>query len=193
MVLSAVLVLCCITMVDSTCDISKEKSMISSMLQSIEKKMKASGECTSPENCPVGWKEYKTHCYFFSPDTKTWRNAEKQCKNMGGYLVQITDSAENSWVLDMLMKSCKHHHGSWIGASDLKKEGDWRWVNDSSKVRYSQWHRGNPNNYGNNEDCAHFASGSYQYHWNDAPCNIDGMMGYICECSHESNCRPFNG
>lgn len=25
-----------------------------------------------------------------------------QCKNLGGYLVKITDSAENAWVVDMM-------------------------------------------------------------------------------------------
>ncbi|XP_071174075.1 uncharacterized protein [Mytilus edulis] len=46
MFLSAILVLCSISMIESnSCDISKEKSMISSMLQSIEKKMK---DCQGP-------------------------------------------------------------------------------------------------------------------------------------------------
>ncbi|XP_071174080.1 perlucin-like protein [Mytilus edulis] len=189
MILSAILVLCCISMIASnSCDISKEKSMISSMLQSIEKKMK---ECSSNENCPPGWKKYKNHCYFFSPDGKNWQDAVKQCKHMGGYLVKITDSAENSWVVDMLTKSVKHKWGSWMGSSDLKKEGDWRWVQDSSKVRFSQWLRGQPDNYGNNEDCGHFWP-AHQYQWNDIPCSVD-EMGYICESSYGSNCRPNKG
>ncbi|CAG2187380.1 Perlucin-like protein [Mytilus edulis] len=189
MFLSAILVLCSISMIESnSCDISKEKSMISSMLQSIEKKMK---ECSANENCPVGWKKYKDHCYFVSPGGKNWQDAVKQCKNMGGYLAKITDSEENSWVVDMLTKSAKHKYGYWMGSSDLQKEGDWRWVQDSSKVCFSQWLPGQPSNLGNREHCGHFWS-LHQFQWNDAPCGHNGM-GYICECSNVSNCLPFKG
>ncbi|XP_076111671.1 perlucin-like protein [Mytilus galloprovincialis] len=199
MFLSAVLGLCCISMVDSTCstnpcDISTEKSMIASMvqcmLQSIENKIKASSECTAPENCPAGWKKYKTHCYFFSPDGKNWHDAAKQCQTMGGYLAKITDSEENSWVVDMITKSVKHKYGYWMGMADLKNEGDWRWVNDSSAVSYSNWNGGQPDN-ASNEDCGHFWP-AVNYEWNDIMCNID-QMGYICECSDASNCRPSKG
>ncbi|XP_076109262.1 perlucin-like protein [Mytilus galloprovincialis] len=172
MFISVILVLSCISLIESRpCDRSKEKTMIyelRSLLNSLESKINDNScECGASEKCPDGWKKYKEHCYFFSPDSKTWHNAANQCKSMRGYLVQITDSAENSWVLDILKISTKHRHGSWIGASDLEKEGDWRWINDSSKVRYSQWHPGQPSNYGNREDCGHFASG-YGYEWNDA-------------------------
>ncbi|XP_071174078.1 perlucin-like protein isoform X2 [Mytilus edulis] len=190
MFLSVMLVLCYISMIESnSCDISKEKATISSMLQSIEKKMKEKCSVNS-ENCPAGWKQYKDHCYFFSPDTKTWQNADKQCKNMGSYLVKITDSAENSWVVDMITKSVKHYYGSWMGAADFENEGHWKWMHDSSKVLYTNWSVIQPDNK-NNEDCGHFWS-AHQYKWNDAQCNLD-RMGYICECSHASNCRPSKG
>ncbi|XP_076111679.1 perlucin-like protein [Mytilus galloprovincialis] len=109
---------------------------------------------------------------------------------MGGYLVKITDSEENSWVVDMITKSVKHTYGYWMGMADIKNEGDWRWVNDSSAVSYSNWNRGQPNN-ANNEDCGHFWS-AVNYEWNDIMCNTD-QMGYICECSDSSNCRPSKG
>ncbi|XP_076109266.1 perlucin-like protein [Mytilus galloprovincialis] len=193
MFLSAIMVLCCISMTESnSCDISKEKSTISSMLQSIEKKMKE--KCsTNSGNCPAGWKKYKDHCYSFSRLTKTWPAASGQCKNLGGYLVKITDSAENTWVVDMMKKSVNHRYGYWMGLADFNKEGDYRWMHDSSKITYSNWIpqlRG-PHRYGQNEDCIHFYSGA-RYEWNDFPCTSDGM-GYVCECSYGPNCRPFHG
>ncbi|XP_076109265.1 perlucin-like protein [Mytilus galloprovincialis] len=197
MFLSVILVLCCISMIETTiCDRSKEKAMISemrSLLESFENKINDNScKCTSYSNeCPAGWKKYKNHCYFFSPDTRKWHDAAKQCKNMKGYLVKITDSAENSRVVDMIKKSVKHYFGYWMGAADFQNEGHWRWVHDSSKVRFSQWLPGQPDNGGDNEHCAHFWS-AHQYQWNDAPCHQHGM-GYICECSHGSNCLPFNG
>lgn len=70
--------------------------------------------------------------------------------------------------------------------ADLKKEGDWRWVHDSSKVVYSQWYPGEPNNTGHtgNEDCGQLCA-VVKYKWNDARCNHENT-GYICECSHVS-------
>lgn len=197
MFFSVILVLCSISVIESkTCDRSQEKSLISemrSLLEAFENKINDNScKCTSnSEECPAGWKTYKNHCYFFSPDAKSWHDAAKQCKNMKGYLVKITDSSENSWVVDMITRSVKHYYGSWMGAADFKNEGHWRWVHDSSKVLYSNWSAHQPDNYRNNEDCGHFWS-AHQYQWNDAPCHLD-KMGYICECSHGSNCRPFNG
>ncbi|XP_076111582.1 perlucin-like protein [Mytilus galloprovincialis] len=202
MFLSVILVACCISMIETiTCDRSEEKAILSkiqsmstsmqSSLASLENKINDNScECGANEiKCPDGWKKYKGHCYFFSPDGKTWHDAEKQCTNMGGYLAKITDSAENSWVVDMLNKSAIFYHGFWMGMTDLKKEGEWRWV-DGSSVRFYNWSPNQPDDNNNREDCGHFWS-LHHYEWNDAPCNLDNM-GYICECSHELNCRPFD-
>lgn len=64
----------------------------------------------------------------------------------------------------------------WLGAADHLKEGDWRWMNDLSKVQYSGWHPNEPNNYGGNEDCALI---SMAHSWNDGTCK--SSLGYICE------------
>ncbi|XP_052062671.1 perlucin-like protein [Mytilus californianus] len=172
MFLSVIMVLSCISMIESTtCNRSQERTMISemrSLLESLENKINDNScKCSANENkCPGGWKKYKDHCYFFSPDSKTWHNAANQLS---------TNMALG------------------LGLADLKKEDEWRWVHDSSKVRYSQWYPGQPSNIGNNqsEDCGSFWSDA-KYQWNDVSCKSNGM-GYVCECSHGPDCRPFNG
>ncbi|XP_052062667.1 perlucin-like protein [Mytilus californianus] len=154
----------------------KEQSLISSIrstLKTLEEDL--AGKYAE---CQTGWKEYKNHCYYFSSDTKTWHEAEKICRNMGGYLVQITDSSENSWVVTILTKAVQHQFGYWMGATNVK-EGLWKWINDLSKVQYSNWNPGQPDNYGDEEDCASFWK-DIKYNWNDAPSNYSGI-GYICE------------
>ncbi|CAG2214545.1 unnamed protein product [Mytilus edulis] len=59
-----------------------------------------------------------------------------------------------------------------MGGNDLKEEGDWRWMNDLSKVNFTSWSLGEPNDYGGGEDCAHFRL-TKNYQWNDMPCTTE--------------------
>ncbi|VDI09689.1 selectin, platele [Mytilus galloprovincialis] len=168
----------CVAVIRSeTCYGQKEISLISSIestLNTLKKSLKGKSA-----GCPSGWKEYKNHCYYTSPDTKTWNRAEKICIQMGGYLAQITDSAEDAWVVNLLRKAVQHPAGYWMGAEDFK-DGKWRWTNDSSKLRYSHWNDYEPSNSGGVEHCAHFWKYA-NFRWNDAPCYNSNGMGYICE------------
>lgn len=73
--------------------------------------------------------------------------------------------------------------------TDLKTEGEWRWANDDSKIRFSNWSPNQPDDNNNHEDCGHFWS-HHHFEWNDAPCFLD-KMGYICECSNVSKTISF--
>ncbi|XP_063443238.1 perlucin-like protein [Mytilus trossulus] len=165
-----------------SCLQQKEKSLISnirSTLNTLEEDL-----ANKYAGCQVGWKEYQNHCYYFSSDTETWNEAEKICRNKGGYLVQITDSAENAWVVNILRKAVQQRMmGYWMGAKKAK-DGQWKWINDLSKVKYFNWNPGQPDNYGGIEDCVSFWR-DHNYNWNDAPSNITfhkyGGVGYICE------------
>jgi len=66
----------------------------------------------------------------------------------------------------------------WIGANDIDKENNWVWESDESKVVFSDWDGGGPNN-DLNEDCGEIRLGLSLYKWNDAQCYNDKL--YICE------------
>ncbi|VDI56799.1 Hypothetical predicted protein, partial [Mytilus galloprovincialis] len=154
----------------------KEKTLLSgirSSIKTLEEKLEGKNA-----KCPAGWKEYKNHCYYFSSDTNSWPDAERKCRNIGGYLVQISDSSENSWVVSILRKAVQHDCGYWMGATNAK-DGQWKWINDLSRVQYSNWISGQPDNSNGVEDCACFWKVN-NYNWNDASSNHDGL-GYICE------------
>ncbi|VDH95787.1 C-type lectin domain family 10 member A [Mytilus galloprovincialis] len=181
-------VLCCIpgTMSDS-CLGDQEKSIISGIKSSLKKLEHSLNE--KSRRCPDGWREYKNHCYFFSSEKKSWHEAEGKCRKMGGYLVKVTSSAENSWLVNTITSKKVIQQNYWIGAADFK-ETEWTWVIDLSKLRYSNWNSGQPNNAGGNEDCAHFYK-PFNYKWNDMPCNYTGG-GYICESENGSHCLPYH-
>ena len=60
---------------------------------------------------------------------------------------------------------------AWIGYSNQTTEGTWKWVDTGKQeaVRtYTNWNNGEPNNGGNNEDCA--SMDKYDGKWNDHGC-----------------------
>lgn len=69
----------------------------------------------------------------------------------------------------------------WIGLSDAEQEGDWVWMSSKTLLTssgFSDWNPGQPNNYQQNENCAHLNK-AMDYQWNDFACNSDNH--YICE------------
>ncbi|MBN3301711.1 PGCA protein, partial [Amia calva] len=70
----------------------------------------------------------------------------------------------------------------WIGLSDLKTEGDWRWV-DNTPVNLTYWADTEPDNHLSGglhgEDCA--VLNSHTRSWHDVPCEF--LYPAICETS----------
>jgi hypothetical protein len=109
---------------------------------------------------------YNGHSYYRSTSSATWTTARTNCANMGGHLVTITSSGENSFVFNTWPSG-------WIGFNDEVVEGQWRWVT-GEPVTYTNWNSGEPNNAGN-EDYAQFVSGGK---WNDLP---NTSLPYVIE------------
>ncbi|MGH7353220.1 MAG: lectin-like protein [Candidatus Rokuibacteriota bacterium] len=93
-----------------------------------------------------------------------------------GYLVTITSSAEQSFILGNVTSG-----DGFIGATDQTTEGVWIWADGpeggmqfwsgasggsaTGPFNFASWNSGEPNNLNNNEDYAHFRGGA----WNDIP------------------------
>lgn len=92
----------------------------------------------------------------------------------GGSLLQwLNDSP--CWVK---WTSIKAKSGFWIGGTDAVVEGEWIWITSQAKFSYDDWADDFPDDYEDNEDCAHLWSG-VNYSWNDSHC--DERMNFICE------------
>jgi len=104
-----------------------------------------------------------------------------------GYLTTVTSENENAFIVSKLVGQ------GWMGANDTAIEGDWRWVTgpetdtafwngvaNGSPVggEYNNWASGEPNQWGGNEDYAHFLSTGK---WNDFPLSLGSISGYVVE------------
>ncbi|MEZ0387492.1 MAG: lectin-like protein [Verrucomicrobium sp.] len=107
-----------------------------------------------------------------------WNRAKSKCEALGGRLAIIRD--EDTWkkILTLTPSTV------WLGATDSKTEGQWRWVDDSL-VTFTVWVPGQPDNqYG----IEHYLS-TWKGGWNDRVREWDAgasghdnpVVGYICE------------
>lgn len=87
-------------------------------------------------------------------------------------------------ILTLVLATCVYilfsgyRYGVWLGFHDMHQEGNYVTLSSGAgKFCYSNWHRGEPNNYGKSEHCATFRSTTRT--WNDAHCKE--IMNYICK------------
>lgn len=107
--------------------------------------------------------------------SKTWSEAAKDCQERGGDLATITSKEENDAVMK-LINSRFRGLNVWLGINDMVKEGRWMLSNGLGQVKYTNWHKGEPNNLGK-EHCAIM----YGKHgtWNDTKCSK--KYAYVCQ------------
>lgn len=110
---------------------------------------------------------YNGHSYYRSTGSAFWLTAKSNCEAMGGHLVTVTTSGENSFIFGIWPSG-------WIGLTDEVNEGTWRWVTGET-YSYTSWNPGEPNNAGN-EDYVQFVGGGK---WNDLPNSVS--LPYVLE------------
>lgn len=113
----------------------------------------------------------------------TFEEASRACARLGGHLVSIGSSEENTLVVGLIqrMQSPGKHQHCWLGASDEKEEGNWQWL-DGSKFRFSDWHGAEPNG-GDRENGLVLSvpppGDSWGPNWGDYP--LDQLAWFCCE------------
>ncbi len=117
-------------------------------------------------------------------DMKDWDSAKKACAKSGGKLAVLT-SAEESQALFAALKhplaipSAEPAEGLWIGLTDEKDEGKFRWSNNAM-MSYGNWLPKQPDDSNGGEDCATLTLGDGR--WNDVDCIR--ALPYLCEASN---------
>ena len=71
----------------------------------------------------------------------------------------------------------------WVVVNDKEVEGEWVWPRGDA-LSYEPWAPGEPNDYGDGEDCAAF-NWNGRERWNDVVCG--NAHGFVCEIKSTSH------
>ncbi|XP_053302130.1 lactose-binding lectin l-2 [Pleuronectes platessa] len=119
-------------------------------------------------HCEVAWFKFNNRYYKYVSIHMNWTDAELYCVSQGANLVSIHSLDEQNFI-KTLIKNFDHAEGrTWIGLSDLHKEGSWMW-SDGSAVNFTFWLPGEPNNNYGRENCVHNNFITHKK-WNDGYC-----------------------
>ncbi|XP_072174350.1 macrophage mannose receptor 1-like [Diadema setosum] len=134
---------------------------------------------TSPPvgNCLAGYWRFDNKCYIIYGEDgmKSWYDARTTCRSVEGRDLATIHSRELQAFLSSKMADITFN--VYIGLSDTQSGGRYLWT-DGSGVDFTNWARGEPNNYGHG-DCAEMMFHQERVGlWNDNDCNI--ANGYIC-------------
>ncbi|XP_035673206.1 uncharacterized protein LOC118413782 [Branchiostoma floridae] len=156
--------------------------------------------------CLSGYTAYAGACFKAYNQEKTYDQARQVCEEDGagdladqeiGMLALPKDKDVNNFVRD-LKNAVSEISRFWIGLSDQKDEGEWRWADGTEHdtiADWNGWQLGEPNDNQGGEDCANYGGSG----WNDAPCSsaykficqlrkaITCSLGYF-RCSHGRAC-----
>ncbi|XP_053174059.1 galactose-specific lectin nattectin-like [Scomber japonicus] len=125
-------------------------------------------------NAPQLTQRHFTLLFSYSP-------CQRHCVALGGNLASIHNHGENVFVRNLIYKRCGSYAKAWIGMYDAIQEGKWLWT-DGSKVRFTAWSHGEPNNQ-HQEHCTEVNWKGYK--WNDIGCNV--RRPFVC--ARKLSCR----
>jgi hypothetical protein len=93
------------------------------------------------------------HTYYLL-NADTWTNSESQAQALGGHLVTINDSAEETFLINTFTSGANANRVLWLGLNDAATEGTFAWA-DGTPFNGSSyghtfgsfpWAPGEPNN-----------------------------------------------
>ncbi|KAM3874389.1 galactose-specific lectin nattectin-like [Diretmus argenteus] len=100
----------------------------------------------SQGSCPMSWYSFNNRCYKYVAAKMIWIDAMLTCVSQKANLVSVHSPDENQFVSTLIKNFSPNQVRSWIGLSDLQKEGNWMW-SDGSQVDFIQWDEGQPDNH----------------------------------------------
>ena len=125
--------------------------------------------------CPKNWIHIQGSCYKISSRAVNWNTAKTACEALGCKLAMVKSQSEQQALTQKVRRFV------WIGLHrDPRDKSRWIWV-DGTRVSYSHWSKGQPNNYGGYQGCVEMQNPSGK--WNDERCHYP--RHYLCETNGE--------
>ncbi|XP_025097514.1 perlucin-like protein [Pomacea canaliculata] len=125
--------------------------------------------------CPNSWTRYGNSCYAYIGQPLPWVDARSFCRAFGGHLVEITSASENTFVRNLI--NSRGAGKVWLGINDLVQNGRWELTSNGRRIPYSNWARGEPNNWSNQACGAIYSNGQ----WDDDLCSVSRTFPFVCE------------
>uniref|UniRef100_T1IXI0 C-type lectin domain-containing protein n=1 Tax=Strigamia maritima TaxID=126957 RepID=T1IXI0_STRMM len=128
------------------------------------------------DECPEGFVNLGSRCYYFSKETASWLEASRKCTEMEASLLAIQTSSEAQLIFDQAVKLNVRNIpiGYWTSGMLTKvsnvRKPSFVWTSTWEPFTYTAWCNGEPNNWENDEYCVHLTT--LQKHntracWND--------------------------
>ena len=111
--------------------------------------------------------------FFFTKSEKKFDDAASFCHGKGGILYEPRDKN--------VMENVLNHTNNggimqfWLGIHDKSEEGTFVYASDNTPIILNNWNIGEPNIYGNEDDCVNVANGF----WHNLACQ-GYQMSIIC-------------
>ncbi|XP_054618809.1 C-type lectin BpLec-like [Dunckerocampus dactyliophorus] len=128
-------------------------------------------------DCPLFWFSFNGRCYKYVSTGMKWADAELHCMSQKAHLVSIHSLEEDNFVKVLIRNFDPAEKDTWIGLSDVHKEGRWMW-SDGSRVNFGLWSPNQPDNYNGYEHCVatNYRNGRK---WNDGHCT-NNNFAFVC-------------
>ena len=137
-----------------------------------------SGTETTTTSVPEYWEKINGHAYHFDNEKKSHSEAKATCQSIGGKLFEPKSEKDYNEV--GVLAETKGIGKFWLGIHDISNEGKFTYDSDGKDLVWTNWRQGEPNDWGNGEDCTRSDHG-HGGEWNDDNC--DSKYSIICEKS----------
>ncbi|XP_060941026.1 CD209 antigen-like protein C [Limanda limanda] len=154
--------------------LTREMDLIISKLEEerdqLKWKIRDESGCASSQQCPTGWIERNSRCYFQSGYQLTWEESRNYCKSNGADLAVI--NSEQELIFLGHLNRCLA--GYWIGLH--RSNGEFRWIDGSALTKESL----KPDVLRSPYNCVVMnLYTSVQNSWREAPCQEKNF--WLCE------------
>ncbi|KAJ8303483.1 hypothetical protein KUTeg_019879 [Tegillarca granosa] len=126
--------------------------------------------------CPSGWVQHESLCYFFSHDAATWEEAAGTCKAFNTKLAEPETYSAAHFITG---KAQEKHQPFWIGVTDMMVDDEWIYPSDLRQILITNWGPGEPNQHTGANCVTTWVP--HNSRWADEPCQQ--RYRFICEKS----------